>query len=723
VTRRKVTGGRRNKADREFVSEAEEILEAMRGDIADLSDGVDDPDEVDPDLVNRLFRSAHSLKALAGMFRFDPIQDLAHQLEEILDGLRLGRVPLGASLLALIDETVALFASLLERVGDHESLSEWEGKIADLSERIQAATHEPAQDAGEFGALDVDPSLLRALTEYEEHRLRQNIRRGRHIALVDATFEIIAFEDGLSELSAAIRENGEVLSTLPAPGEAPESQIRFSLLVATQLAPEALGERLDFPSASVRPVLRAAAQAGGSGGGRRRAAPPPTAETEVPEAGPEAESGSGAARPREARDPEPEEAPRVEDAEAAAAPELESLKSISDTVRVDIRKLDDLMNLVGELVIQRGAIGDLVARLTEHTETVRIGNEFAKVHKVLDRKLRELQSAVLEVRMVPLRQVLEKISRVVRRMRRDLGKEVRLEIRGADTELDKLIVEALVDPLMHVVRNALDHAIESEEERTAAGKEPEGRILIEAFQRGNHVVIAVSDDGRGIDAAGLRRKAEARGLVRPDEMLSDKETLDLIFAPGVSTRAEVTETSGRGVGMDVVRSNLTALGGVVDVESTAGRGTTIAMTLPITLAIVQSLIVAVRNQRFAIPLNAVLETMLIGEGDVQLSEGRELLNLRGEPLVLRRLAQEFSLDTGSPPERSYVIVLGMGDQRVGLIVDRLDGQQDTVIKPIQGPVRTVRGIAGATELGDQDPVLVLDVSALVEDAARRREAA
>jgi two-component system, chemotaxis family, sensor kinase CheA len=374
-------------------------------------------------------------------------------------------------------------------------------------------------------------------------------------------------------------------------------------------------------------------------------------------------------------------------------------------------------------VIQRGAIGDLIARLSERSETARIGGEFAKVHKALDRKLRELQSAVLALRMVPLRQVFEKVSRVVRRLRRELGKQVELEIHGADTVLDKRIVEALVDPLMHVVRNAIDHAIEPPDERRAQLKDETGRITVDAFQRGSHVVIEVRDDGRGIDRAALRRRAERLGRIEPGAVLSDKDTLDLTFVPGISTRDEVTETSGRGVGMDVVRSNLAALGGAVDVDSTPGRGTAIAMTLPITLAIIQSLIVGVRDRRFAIPLNSVLETLVIDPGAIQQSEGRTLLNLRGVPLLLRRIDEEFGLTVGARAARPPVIVVGIGDQRIGLIVDRLEGQQDTVIKPIQGPVQDVRGISGATDLGDRDPVLVLDLSALVEDALRRREAA
>jgi two-component system chemotaxis sensor kinase CheA len=681
-----------SKAEREFVSEAEEILETMRTVIADLGDGT--AEEVDPDLINRLFRSAHSLKALAAMFRYDPIQDLAHRLEDVLDGLRLGRVPLTPLVLGLIDESTHLFGQLLERVGDVSGIAECGPSIEDLSRRIAGAARGNLKGQDELESLDIDVSLLRALTEYEEHRLRENVRRDRHILLVEANFDIDSFEEGLSQLSAAMREVGEVISTLPAPGAAPGSQIQFSLLLAVKVGQHELSGRLDFEGATVREVRRSGA-----------------------------ESAAAARVPRPGREPHTEsEVVRSGQLEADEAPEMESLRSISETVRVDIRKLDELMNLVGELAIQRSAMGDLVGQLGVEAPGTRAGAELGKVHKAIDRKLRELQSAVLDVRMVPLRQVFEKVSRVVRRMRREHDMVVRLEVRGADTELDKLIVEALVDPLMHIIRNALDHGIEGADQRLAAGKAEEARITIEAFQRGNHVVIAVTDDGRGIDPAALRAKAELRGLLSPEALLTERETLELIFAAGLSTRDEAGEMSGRGVGMDVVRANVTALGGIVDVESSPGRGTTISMTLPITLAIIQSLIVRAAGQRFAIPLNSVLETLAVDAGAVQRSEDREFLNLRGEALPFLRLATEFEL-AGADGDEPFAIVMGMGDQRVGLLVTTVEGQQDTVIKAIQGPVPSVRGIAGATELGDEEPVLVLDVSAFIDDLARRKEVA
>jgi two-component system chemotaxis sensor kinase CheA len=674
---------RRSKAHREFVSECEEILERMRADLADLGEARARGGEADPALVNGLFRSAHSLKGLSGLFGFDALGELAHRAEDLLDGLRLGRVRLDSPALPLLDEAVVLFAGALAELPAPDGAPGLEGAVRDLVARIERACGAASGAAPD--ALSLDPALLRALTEYEEHRLRENLRRGRRLLQVELGFELAAFEEGLREANAALAGVGEVISTLPSPGEAAQPRIRFSLLVASDLEAPALAARLELPEPAVRELVSASS---GSA---------PAAGAGVP--------GAQAAL------------------EAALPGEGESLRSPSDTVRVDIRKLDELMNLVGELVLQRGALASIAERLAQEPGTARLGAELHKVHRALDRKLQDLQAGVLDVRMVPLRQVFERLSRVVRRLRRDLDKDVRLEIRGADTELDKLIVEELVDPLMHLVRNAFDHAIEPAAERLAAGKPEAGEIRIEASQRGNHVVIVVADDGRGIDVARVRARAEARGLVRPEDALSGAETLALVFAPGFSTRDGVTETSGRGVGLDVVRANVSALGGAVELDSEPGRGTRVTLTLPITLAIIQALVVGAGAQRFAIPLGAVQETLVVEPGAIQRSEGRELLSLRGEPLALRRLAEVFGLGAPEPGAKQFAVVVGLGESRAGLLVDRLDGQQDAVLKPLQGPLAAVAGIAGATELGDQQAVLVLDVAALVDDGLRRREAA
>ncbi len=711
----------RSKAAREFVSEVDELLERMRADLADLGDQRARGSLV-PDLVNRLFRSAHTLKGVAGMFGFEGIGALSHRLEDILDDLRMGRLDPGAPALDLLDEAVAVLAVEVECVGRDEATPEGSPELLQLRERIEAALHPDPAALAAPGPLGIDESLLRALTEYEEHRLRESLRSGRALYVVDAGFDLLAFEEGLAELSESSRALGEIISTLPAPGDAPESQIRFSLIVASELDAETFERRLDLPAARVRPVhagevadTQPAPVAAAEGAAADAPAPSATAHTHVGE--------EPSIDPTETTVAPAGDADASDEFHTRPADDLESLKSISETVRVDIRKLDELMNLVGELVIQRGAIGAIVEQLLGEPRVARLARELAKAHKTLDRKLQELQAGVLEVRMVPMRQVFEKLSRVVRRLRREAGKDVRLEIHGGDTELDKLIVEELADPLMHIVRNAFDHALESPGERVAAGKPAEGTIRLEAYQRGNHVVIEVSDDGRGIDLELVRSRAVARALIDPDVLLTPKQTLDLILLPGFSTRDEITETSGRGVGMDVVRENVTALGGLVHLKSRHGHGTTISLTLPITLAIIQALVVGVGDQRFAIPLTAVLETLLVDPVEILRSEGRELLNLRGEPLPLRRLHAEFGLPAPPAGARQAVVVVGLGDVRAGLLVDRLEGQQDAVLKPIQGPVRTVHGVAGATELGDRGTVLVVDVAALVEDAGRRREAA
>jgi two-component system chemotaxis sensor kinase CheA len=671
-----------SKADREFICEAEDILERMRDDLSSLAEQAVSG-EAQPELVNSLFRSAHSLKGLSGMFGLRGMSELAHHLEGMLDRLRLGRVCLGPAALGLFDESVNLIGEILGKVGDEAARSAAEEAIAELVGRIDEWGQEPDGDEAEGASLDLAPALLRALTEYEEHRLRESVRTGRSIHAVEAEFAILAFEEGLSDLSTAIREAGELISTLPSPAETAESRIRFSILVATELDGADLARRLGLESDAVRVVWSAQ-----PGSGRLD---PELTSTGRPESG------------------TPEE--------PATTAQQASLRSLSKTVRVDIRKLDELMTLVGELAIQTGALKDVAARVAGLDEPMKLGSELQKIHKFLERKLQELQAGVLDVRMVPLSQVFDKMSRVVRRLRVDLQKEVRLEVQGADTELDKLIVEELVDPLMHLVRNAFDHAIEAADEREACGKPVEGCIRLEATQRGNDVVIAVSDDGRGIDSGAVLQRARERGLVDAGVELTEKEILGLVFQPGLSTRSQVTETSGRGVGMDVVRANIGELGGIVDIDSTPGRGTTVSMTLPITLAIIRSLVVGVGRERFAIPLNSVRETLLVEPSEVQRSDGREMLNLRGDPLLLTRLGDEFGLG-GDRTEKQYAVVLSIGDQRMGLLVDRLEGQQDTVVKPIRGPVSVVRGIAGATELGEQGTVLVLDVSALVEDGIR-----
>jgi two-component system chemotaxis sensor kinase CheA len=370
----------------------------------------------------------------------------------------------------------------------------------------------------------------------------------------------------------------------------------------------------------------------------------------------------------------------------------------------------------------------------------------------MERKLSELQSGVLEVRMVPIGQTFDKLHRNVRKLSRELDKDVDFKAEGGDTELDKLIIEDLADPLMHLIRNCMDHGIESKSERARSGKPEKGTVNLRAYQKGNHVVIEVEDDGKGLDYRKIKEKAGMVGLVDPEAEYRPEELVECLFSPGFSTADEVSEYSGRGVGLDVVKSNISSLSGAIDVESFPGKGIKFSITLPMTLAIIQALIVEAGGETFAIPLNSVQQGLMIKPEDIQTIENREVIELRGKTVPLLRLDQLFGLnkqekgdggpgplpdemqklelqsgDTAPPgvaemedgeeEDIVYVVKVGIAERGLGIIVDKLWGRQDIVIKSVGGILRNVRGIAGATELGNQRTILVLDVVDLMEEAA------
>jgi two-component system chemotaxis sensor kinase CheA len=401
-----------------------------------------------------------------------------------------------------------------------------------------------------------------------------------------------------------------------------------------------------------------------------------------------------------------------------------SLRSVSQTVRVDIRKLDHLMNIVGELAIVRGALSRVMDRVRGRPDMRELGTDLHRLHRAFERNLHQMQNGILEVRMVPLGQVFEKLARIVRQISREADKQVNLVITGADTEIDKLIVEELSDPLMHMMRNAIDHGIEDRDARMRVGKMLVGTIALNAFQKGNHVVIEVEDDGAGMDPAVIIAAAVRKGLIAPDDAkeLSNKEALALVFAPGFTTKEEATSLSGRGVGMDIVKTSIARLGGVVDIHSDAGIGTKMTITLPITLAIISVLMIEVAGHTFAVPLSTIEEAIVFDAKSVRSVDGREVLTQRGLTLPICRLDRLLELDRTVPaPPRTYVVVATVGDRRVGFVVDALTGQRDIVIKALGQTLRSVRGFAGATELGDQRVGLVLDVQSLIDEVLRGAE--
>ncbi|MFO0720242.1 MAG: chemotaxis protein CheA [Nitrospira sp.] len=388
------------------------------------------------------------------------------------------------------------------------------------------------------------------------------------------------------------------------------------------------------------------------------------------------------------------------------------------TIRVETKRLDSVMNLVGELVLGRNRLIKIGTQLEQQHESdpqVRVLSEtLAQLNLVTT----DLQLAVMKTRMLPIKKVFAKLPRMVRDLSQKLNKQVHLEMRGEETELDKSVADEIGDPLVHLVRNAIDHGIETPAERQAKGKAGEGQLTIAASQEGNSIVIRINDDGRGIQVEKVKEKALAKGLISEAELatMEHREILNLIFLPGFSTAEKVTDVSGRGVGMDVVRTNIRKINGSVDLESEPGKGSQIIIKLPLTIAIIQALMVEVERSIFAIPLSTVIEAVRISRSEIKTINGREVLHLRDRVLPLIRLAQEFDIPTDANRERFYVVVAALGDRRVGVVVDELRSQEEVVIKSIWDYLETVKGVSGATITGEGKVVLILDTSELVQNA-------
>jgi two-component system chemotaxis sensor kinase CheA len=662
-----------DRAREEFTSEAEELLDTLSRDLVDFeSQGKN----VRPELVNKIFREVHSLKGLAGMLGFGDISELSHSLEDMLDRLRMGKIEITKDLIDLLYDAVDSLNRLVIAIND-PSLS---GLVdmTHLTSRIhQIITNGPLQKHDDpFKELTLDEQTKKSLTEYEEHRLLENVRAGKHILSLEVTFDFSDFDERLRALTSSLVDTGEVISTLPAIPSGNVNGIAFRLLYGSTL--DAAAVQILAPEASVSSLRKT----GGAAAAPAAAVVPLTAAA----------------------------------AEPVMFEEEMSLRSLSQTVRVDISRLDHVMNIVGELIIEKTQLEALQRAMTNQQARMS-SHELGKISRNLDRKLNELQKSVIEIRMVPVGQIYSKLSRTVRKVARELNKEIELVLRGEDTELDKMMVDELTDPLMHIIRNALDHGIEPAEERRAAGKNPVGRVTLNAYQQGNSVVLDVTDDGRGIDPERIRKVAVARKLIGEKEAVDQQRAHELMFTAGFSTAVEVSEISGRGVGLDVVKKNIQELKGTIDVITKIGQGTTFRISLPITLAIIQALIVEASGEKFAVPLTSVEESLRIYSRDIKTVERKEVFTLRDFTLPLLRLSDAFGLNDGhehGPDTKWFIVVTRAGEKTVGLLVDALVRQQEVVIKSIGERLKTIPGIAGATEIGESEIVLVVDVGSLID---------
>ena len=400
---------------------------------------------------------------------------------------------------------------------------------------------------------------------------------------------------------------------------------------------------------------------------------------------------------------------------SASEVSAEYVSARSSMVRVDFSQLDHLLNLVGELIIHRTKLHDLGHTLAEQLGDAREAAELLSAVQQVASVSTQLQETVMDIRMLPIRHVFERFPRLVRDLARQQGKDIELILEGEGTRIDKAIIDEIGEPLVHMSRNSVDHGIEAPEVRVARGKTPTGTILLSAVQESNHVLITIMDDGGGIDASAVRRKAVARGLLKPDETLADRELVQLIFSQGFSTAESVSELSGRGVGLDVVLKSIERLNGLVDVETVPGVGTKFIIQLPLTLAIISALLVDVSDRTYAVPLGSVVEGLKFRPDEVHTINGRDTLRIRDRIVPLVRLDAFFGLPPVPEGAARYAVILGRGDKRVGLVVNRLRGQQEVVIKALDPAVSgTEFALAGATIMGDGRVVLILDVAAFFE---------
>ncbi len=684
----------KDRARDDFFSEAQEILEHFSRHLLALDD-VFRAGQKNPGLVNDAFRAVHTLKGLSGLFGLASMGNLAHHLEDVLSDLRLDRVAVDTRVLDVLFRSIEVFSEML--VTEQEGGVHNQGAVEELLTRIRELGSAPGPSSATPLDYELDPNILSVLTEYEEHRLRSNLAEGRRLYRLRVHFDLLTIDRELEQLKEAAKSEGEIITYLPTGDNSSPDAIDLDVLMASSQSLEVLMGKLGSDRLAIDEVPK-----------RQRSAP----VEEAKRAAPEAELLVVDARAEE----HPHE-------DGLAVPEPGSLRAVSQTVRVDIRRLDHLMNIVGELAIVRSGLLRMAERLRREGQRT-TSSELQRLTRAFDRRLGELQDGILDVRMVPLSQVFERLARAVRQMSRELDKDIRLVITGSETEIDKLIVEELSDPLMHMIRNAIDHGIESRQERIAVKKSETGTIALNAFQKGNHVVLEVEDDGRGINLALVLERAVAGGVIESHEVSSidAAEALNLIFLPGISTRGQVSELSGRGVGLDVVKNNIARLGGVIDVQSDVGSGTKFTITLPITLAIVSALLVGVDCHVFAVPLSSVSEAIAFDGSQVRIVDGREVISLRGATLPICRLEGFFELPrTVGPVHRQFTVVATLGSRRLGFVVDELFGQQDIVIKPLGRSLSRVRGFSGATELGDQRVGLVLDPASIIEEVLKNAE--
>ncbi len=611
----------------DFLIESFELIEQIDQDLVELESNPEDLE-----LLNRIFRVAHTVKGSSSFLNFDVLTKLTHHMEDVLNKARRAELKITPDVMDVVLESIDMMKALLAGIKDHGNDTDVGIEIEDICKRLTAVSE---------GDLDSTPEAPQEEPEPE------------------------------------VQEEPE-----------PEPDVDISALSDEEVENEI--ERLLKQRKAEDKARRKAKKT-------QPQAPKPAAPTPAPK--PAAKPSKGGMK----------NAPAKKSAPSA----------IEQTIRVEVKRLDHLMNLIGELVLGKNRLLKIYADVEERYEGEKFLEELNQVVSAISIVTTDLQIAVMKTRMLPIAKVFNKFPRMVRDLSRELGKSIDLAISGEETELDKSIVEEIGDPLVHIIRNSCDHGVEEAADRKLAGKPEKGLIELKAYNEGNHIVIEITDDGKGLDPDMLKMKAVEREVIteREADNMSDKEAYGLIFKPGFSMAQKVTNVSGRGVGMDVVKTNIEKLNGIIDIDSEFGRGTIMKLKIPLTLAIIQALLVGAQEEFYAIPLASVLETVRVPIDDIYTIEGKNVLRLRDEVLSLVRLSDIFGVkQVFEGGEQTYVVVIGLAESKLGVIVDTLVGQEEIVIKSLGDYLQGVEGIAGATIRGDGRVTLIIDVAAMMEIA-------
>ncbi len=654
----------------DFLIEAFEMNEQLDQDLVELEHNPEDLD-----LLNRIFRVAHTIKGSSSFLNLNILTHLTHNMEDVLNRARKGEIKITPDIMDVVLRSIDLMKTLLVTIRDtgSDTNNGKENEIEEAVKQLQAITSQNLESAKETSGAKEAPK--EEAKEEVKEKAKEEIKANK-----TPTAENPASDNPLADEPDLDYAN---MST-----EEVEAEIERLLNKRQEADKERRAQKKQEDQAKPKQEVAPA----------KETPKTETPKTEIPKA-PKTETKAKAKA----------------DTEENKAPSI----GVEQTVRVDVRRLDHLMNLIGELVLGKNRLIRIYSDVEERYDGEKFLEELNQVVSSISAVTTDLQLAVMKTRMQPVGKVFNKFPRMVRDLSRELGKSIELIIEGEETELDKSIVEEIGDPLIHIIRNSCDHGIEPLEERRKLNKPETGKVQLSAYNEGNHIVIKISDDGKGLDPVMLKEKAVEKGVIseRDAEGMSDREAFNLIFKPGFSTAKVVSNVSGRGVGMDVVKTNIEKLNGIIEIDSEVGVGTTQKLKIPLTLAIIQALLVGVQEEYYAIPLSSVLETVRISQDEIYTVDGKSVLRLRDEVLSLVRLSDIFKVDAILESNSDvYVVIIGLADQKIGVIVDYLIGQEEVVIKSLGYYLKNTRGIAGATVRGDGKITLIVDVGAMMDMA-------